>query len=116
MINTILLGLIVIIGLSLTNIGLKIIKKLDSLKNGNNPLTSDISLIDEVINYIASKGLDPTIGNTDSGIQYFAYTKNDMIMNIIPIEDIEYKKDSLAWKARRTELFKAIDKYLEENN
>ena len=82
MINTILLGLIVIIGLSLTNIGLKIIKKLDSLKNGNNPLTSDISLIDEVINYIASKGLDPTIGNTDSGTQYFAYTKNDMIMNI----------------------------------
>lgn len=116
MINTILLGLIVIIGLSLTNIGLKIIKKLDSLKNGNNPLASDISLIDEVINYIASKGLDPTIGNTDSGTQYFAYIKNDMIMNIIPIEDIEYKKDSLAWKARRSELFKAIDKYLEENN
>lgn len=116
MINTILLGLIVIIGLSLTSIGLKIIKKLDSLKNGNNPLNSDISLIDEVINYIASKGLEPTIGNTDSGTQYFAYTKNDMIMNIIPIEDIEYKKDSLAWKARRSELFKAIDKYLEENN
>ena len=42
--------------------------------------------------------------------------KNDMIMNMVPIEDIEYKKDSLAWKARRTELFKAIDKYLEENN
>lgn len=116
MIDTILLGLIVIIGLSLTSIGLKIIKKLDSLKNENNPLNSDISLIDEVINYIASKGLDPTIGNTDSGTQYFAYTKNDMIMNIIPIEDIEYKKDSLAWKARRSELFKAIDKYLEENN
>ena len=116
MINTILLGLIAIIGLSLTSIGLKIIKKLDSLKNGNNPLTSDISLIDEVINYIASKGLEPTIGNTDSSTQYFAYTKNDMIMNIIPIEDIEYKKDSLAWKARRAELFKAIDKYLEENN
>ena len=53
MINTILLGLIAIIGLSLTSIGLKIIKKLDSLKNGNNPLKSDISLIDEVINYIA---------------------------------------------------------------
>lgn len=116
MIDTILLGLIVIIGLSLTSIGLKIIKKLDSLKNENNPLNSDISLIDEVINYIASKGLEPTIGNTDSGTQYFAYTKNDMIMNIIPIEDIEYKKDSLAWKARRSELFKAIDKYLEENN
>lgn len=116
MINTILLGLIAIIGLSLASIGLKIIKKLDSLKDGNNPLTSDISLIDEVINYIASKGLEPTIGNTDSGTQYFAYTKNDMIWNIIPIEDIEYKKDSLAWKARRTELFKAIDKYLEENN
>lgn len=116
MINTILLGLIAIIGLSLTSIGLKIIKKLDSLKDGNNPLNSDISLIDEVINYIASKGLEPTIGNTDSGTQYFAYTKNDMIMNIIPIEDIEYKKDSLAWKARRTELFKAIDKYLEENS
>lgn len=116
MINTILLGLIAIIGLSLTSIGLKIIKKLDSLKDGNNPLNSDISLIDEVINYIASKGLEPTIGNTDSGTQYFAYTKNDMIWNIIPIEDIEYKKDSLAWKARRTELFKAIDKYLEENN
>ena len=41
--------------------------------------------------------------------------KNDMI-EYIPIEDIEYKKDSLAWKARRAELFKAIDKYLEENN
>lgn len=116
MINIILLGLIAIIGLSLTSIGLKIIKQLDSLKNGNNPLNSDISLIDEVINYIASKGLEPTIGNTDSGTQYFAYTKNDMIMNIIPIEDIEYKKDSLAWKARRSELFKAIDKYLEENS
>ena len=116
MIDTILLGLIVIIGLSLTSIGLKIIKKLDSLKNENNPLNSDISLIDEVINYIASKGLEPTIGNTDSGTQYFAYIKNDMIMNMVPIEDIEYKKDSLAWKARRTELFKAIDKYLEENN
>lgn len=116
MINTILLGLIAIIGFGLTSIGLKIIKKLDSLKDGNNPLNSDISLIDEVINYIASKGLEPTIGNTDSGTQYFAYTKNDMIMNIIPIEDIEYKKDSLAWKARRSELFKAIDKYLKENN
>ena len=116
MIDTILLGLIAIIGLILVGVGLKIVKKLDSLKDGNNPLTSDISLIDEVINYIASKGLEPTIGNTDSGTQYFAYTKNDMIMNMIPIEDIEYKKDSLAWKARRTELFKAIDKYLEENN
>lgn len=116
MIDTILLGLIAIIGLGLIGVGLKIVKKLDSLKDGNNPLTSDISLIDEVINYIASKGLEPTIGNTDSGTQYFAYIKNDMIMNMVPIEDIEYKKDSLAWKARRTELFKAIDRYLEENN
>lgn len=116
MIDTILLGLIAIIGLGLIGVGLKIVKKLDSLKDGNNPLTSDISLIDEVINYITSKGLEPTIGNTDSGTQYFAYIKNDMIMNMVPIEDIEYKKDSLAWKARRTELFKAIDKYLEENN
>lgn len=116
MINTILLGLIAVIGFSLIGIGLKIVKKLDSLKDGNNPIVSDISLIDEVVNYIASKGLEPTIGNTDSGTQYFAYTNGDMIMNITPIEDIEYKKDSFAWKARRTELFKAIDKYLEDNN
>lgn len=116
MIDTILLAILAFIGLGIIGVGLKISKKLDTLKDGNNPLTSDISLIDEVINYIASKGLEPTIGNTDSGTQYFAYTKNDMIMNIIPIEDIEYKKDSLAWKARRVELFKAIDKYLEENS
>lgn len=116
MIDTILLAILAFIGLGIIGVGLKISKKLDSLKDGNNPLTSDISLIDEVVNYISSKGLEPTIGNTDSGTQYFAYIKNDMIMNMIPIEDIEYKKDSLAWKARRSELFKAIDKYLEENN
>lgn len=116
MIDTILLGLIAIIGLGLIGVGLKIIKKLDSLKDGNNPLTSDISLIDEVINYIASKGLEPTIGDSDSGKQYFAYIKDNVIMNMVPIEDIEYKKDSLAWKARRSKLFEAIDKYLEENS
>ena len=116
MINTILLAILALIGLGIIGVGLKISKKLDILKDGNNPLTSDICLIDEVINYIASKGLEPTIGNTDSGNQYFAYIKGDLIMNMVPIEDIEYKKDSLAWKARRTELFKAIDKYLEENN
>lgn len=116
MINTILLVILAFIGLGILGVELKTSKKLDILKDGNNPLTSDISLIDEVINYIASKGLEPTIGNTDSGTQYFAYTKGDMIMNITPIEDIEYKKDSLAWKARRDELFKIIDKYLEENN
>lgn len=116
MIDTILLAILAFVGLGIIGVGLKISKKLDTLKDGNNPLTSDISLIDEVINYIASKGLEPTIGDSDSGKQYFAYIKGDLIMNMVPIEDIEYKKDSLAWKARRAELFKAIDKYLEENN
>jgi hypothetical protein len=116
MINTILLIILALIGFGIIGIGINISKKLDSLKDGNNPLASDISLIDEVINYISSKGLEPTIGDSDSGKQYFAYIKDNVIMNIVPIEDIEYKKDSLAWKARRSELFKAIDKYLEENN
>ena len=116
MINTILLIILAIIGLGIIGIGLKISKKLDSLKNINNPLTSDISLIDEVINYIASKGLEPTIGDSDSGKQYFAYIKDNVIVNMVPIEDIEYTRDSIAWKARRSKLFEAIDKYLEENN
>ena len=114
MINTILLGIIALIGLALVIIGNKVLKRLDSLKDGNNPLTTDISLIDEVINYIASKGKEPTIGDVENK-QYFAYIENDMIVNMVPIEDIEYKKDSIPWKNRRAKLFEEIDKFLEEN-
>lgn len=116
MINTILLIIQALIELGIIGVGINISRRLGSLKDGNNLLTSDISLIDEAINYIASKGLEPTIGDSDGGKQYFAYIKDNVIMNMVPIEDIEYTKDSLAWKARRLELFKAIDKYLEENN
>lgn len=94
----------------------KIEKILDKISDLNNPLSSDISLIDEVINYISSKGKEPTIGEDNYNVQYFAYrTKDNEIINITPIEDISYSKNTSEWKRRRAELFKIVDEFLEEN-
>ena len=41
--------------------------------------------------------------------------ENNEIVNITPIEDIEYKAGSINWKKRRAELFKIVDKFMEEN-
>jgi hypothetical protein len=95
----------------------KIEKILNKISELNNPLTSDISLVDEVINYLVSKGKEPTFGEDTHGVQYFAFTndKNEII-NITPVEDVEYVKNTSAWRRRRSELFKIIDNFLEEKN
>ena len=89
---------------------------LKSIKAKDKPLSSDLTLIDDVMNYIASKGKEPTFGEDNYGIQYFSYINKETneITNIMPIDDIEYKKNSIAWRKRRAALYKAIDEFLQE--
>lgn len=114
MINSILLSILILIGIIQIFIGIHNLKKFDSLKESD--FNTDISLIQEVVDYIASKGKDPIIGEDNYNVQYFAYkTENNEIMNITPIEDIGYSRNTSEWKRRRAELFKIVDEFLEEN-
>lgn len=115
MATNIILGIIAFL-MFLNLVSLRTIgRKVADIKTGNISV-NDVTLIDEVMNYIASKGKTPILGEDNYEIQYFAYTnENNEIVNITPIEDIEYKAGSINWKKRRAELFKIVDKFMEEN-
>lgn len=111
---------IILIFIAIVSVGVflklsKIAKKILSFRADN--LKEDISLVEEVINYIASKGKEPIIGGDDRNIQYFSFiNEKHEIINITPIEDISYNRNTSDWKRRRAELFKIVDDFLDENN
>ncbi|MCF0126227.1 MAG: hypothetical protein HUJ68_10835 [Clostridia bacterium] len=94
---------------------LEIFISIKLIKNDKNKGSQikDFSLVEEVSNYIGSKGMTPIIQEDEYGRQFFGYQKDDgTAISLILMEDLNYKKGSLSWKNKRGELLKAIDEAL----